>query len=52
VEYERRRRLVRCRGHREVALPFRYLGADDRAGPNYTGHPAVDSYFEPLTCPP
>ncbi|HYZ86206.1 MAG TPA: methyltransferase domain-containing protein [Bryobacteraceae bacterium] len=27
-------------------LPYRYLGADDHAGPNYTGQPAVDSYYE------
>ena len=47
LEYDRRRRLVVCRGRRAVDLPFRYLGADDRAGPNYTGQPAVDSYYEP-----
>ena len=28
------------------ALPYRYLGADDKAGPNYTGQAAVDSYYE------
>ena len=32
-------------------LPYRYLGADDRAGPNYTGQPAVDSYYEMVTGP-
>jgi len=30
------------------ALPYRYLGADDKAGPNYTGQPAIDSYYERL----
>jgi SAM-dependent methyltransferase len=45
LEYDRRRRLVVCRGRRVVALPHRYLGADDRAGPNYTGQPAVNSYY-------
>ena len=44
--YDRRRRLVSCRGRRAVNLPHRYLGADDQAGPNYTGQPAVDSYYE------
>jgi hypothetical protein len=29
-----------------VSLPYRYLGADDQAGPNYTGQPAVDSHYE------
>jgi SAM-dependent methyltransferase len=28
------------------ALPYRYLGADDGAGPNYTGQAAVNSYYE------
>jgi SAM-dependent methyltransferase len=43
--YDRRRRLVTCRGRKAAVLPHRYLGADDRAGPNYTGQPAVDSYY-------
>src|SRR5262245_60368202 len=46
LEYDRRRRLLRCRGPKVINLPFRYLGADDRAGPNYTGQPAVNSYYE------
>ncbi|WP_165247984.1 class I SAM-dependent methyltransferase [Paludisphaera soli] len=45
LEYDRKRRLVACRGRRDVDLPYRYVGADDRAGPNYTGQPAVDSYY-------
>ena len=47
LEYDRRRRLVVCQGRWTVEVPYRYLGADDRAGPNYTGQPAVDSYYEP-----
>ena len=46
LEHDRRRRLVTCLGRREVNLPYRYLGADDQAGPNYTRQPAVDSYYE------
>jgi hypothetical protein len=42
--YDRRRRRIRRTGRREVVLPYTYLGADDQAGPNYTGQPAVDSY--------
>ena len=30
-------------------IPYRYLGADDQAGPNYTGQAAVDSYYERTT---
>ncbi|MEU6148881.1 methyltransferase domain-containing protein [Actinosynnema sp. NPDC047251] len=44
-DYDARRRRVGCVGRREVSLPFGYLGADDRAGPNYTGQPAVYSYY-------
>lgn len=44
--YDARRRRITLDGWREVSLPYAYLGADDRAGPNYTGQPAVDSYYE------
>ena len=46
LEYDRRKRRVVCRGRRAVDLPYRYLGADDRAGPNHTGQPAVNSHYE------
>ena len=46
LEYDLRRRRVVCRGRKVVDVPYRYLGADDRAGPSYTGQPAVDSYSE------
>lgn len=39
-------RPVRCRGTGALALPFRYLGADDGAGPNSTGQSVVDSHYE------
>jgi trans-aconitate methyltransferase len=44
--YDRRKRLVSCRGRKVLTLPYRYLGADDRVGPNYTGQPAVTSHYE------
>lgn len=45
--YDARRRLVSCRGRASVDVPWVYLGADDRAGPNYTGQPAVTSVYAP-----
>ncbi|WP_165970218.1 class I SAM-dependent methyltransferase, partial [Nonomuraea terrae] len=45
LEYDTRARRIRCGGRRTLDLPYRYLGADDQAGPNYTGQPAVDSYY-------
>ena len=45
--YDPRRRRISLRGNQRITLPYRYLGADDRAGPNYTGQPAVDSIYEP-----
>jgi SAM-dependent methyltransferase len=45
LEYDARRHLIRCHGRRAIGLPHTYLGADDRAGPNYTGQPAVHSYY-------
>jgi hypothetical protein len=40
-----RRRRIGRNGPGVVSLPYTYLGADDRAGPNYTGQPAVSSYY-------
>ncbi|NRQ37763.1 methyltransferase domain-containing protein [Nonomuraea sp. NN258] len=48
VTYDARAKRVSWTGPRDLVLPFRYLGADDRAGPNYTGQPAVDSHYAPL----
>jgi SAM-dependent methyltransferase len=48
LHYDAKRRLVICRGKKIVELPYRYMGADDQAGPNYTGQPAVNSYYEAL----
>ena len=44
--YLRARRLITCNRHITQHLPYRYLGANDKAGPNYTGQPAVDSHYE------
>jgi SAM-dependent methyltransferase len=43
--YDSRRRRIRRTGPRDVRLPYAYLGADDKAGANYTGQPAVRSYY-------
>lgn len=41
-----RKHLLKLQGRRQFDLPFSYLGADDKAGPNSTGQPAVDSYYQ------
>ena len=46
LPYDSRKKRVTCEGRKSVTMPFRYLGADDQAGPNYTGQPAVNSYYE------
>ncbi len=46
LEYDSRRKLVHCSRRIDARLPFRYCGANDQAGPNYTKQPAVDSYYE------
>ncbi|MET8833584.1 class I SAM-dependent methyltransferase [Micromonospora sp. NPDC004540] len=40
-----RRHRIGRNGPGIVSLPYTYLGADDRAGANYTGQPAVTSYY-------
>ena len=44
--YDARNRRISRPGGGAAALPFIYLGADDAAGPNYTGQPAVHSYYD------
>ncbi|MFE0510162.1 class I SAM-dependent methyltransferase [Streptomyces sp. NPDC058964] len=46
-EYSPRHHRLTLRGGRSVDLPFRYVGADPAAGPNYTGQPAVRSHYAP-----
>jgi SAM-dependent methyltransferase len=45
LEYRQHKRVLICHGGKTLDLPYRYLGADDAAGPNYTGQPAVNSYY-------
>lgn len=48
LEYSFDTKLIECERRLDATLPFEYFGADDRAGPNYTGQPAVDSYYRRL----
>ncbi|MFJ4982564.1 class I SAM-dependent methyltransferase [Streptomyces sp. NPDC088732] len=43
--YDARHHRLTLSGHRVVRLPFRYLGADPHAGPDWTGQPSVASYY-------
>lgn len=45
MAYDPRTRMLSCAGRRLVTTPFAYVGADDAAGPNYTGQPAVSSFY-------
>lgn len=44
--YDARRRLLTRCGRAEVRLGYDYIGADDAAGPNYSGQEAVNSRYE------
>lgn len=44
--YNSRRHVLRCSNLKVISLGWKYLGADDTAGPNYSGQEAVDSYYE------
>jgi Methyltransferase domain len=46
LAYDRRRHVLSCVGSKSVSLGFQYVGADDKAGPNYSGQEAVDSHYE------
>ncbi|MBO9635289.1 MAG: methyltransferase domain-containing protein [Chitinophagaceae bacterium] len=45
IDYKARSKMIFCKGPRQLTFQLDYLGADDRAGANYTGQPAVDSWY-------
>lgn len=45
ISYNSRKKIISCRGPRDISFKVSYQGADDKAGPNYTGQEAVDSYY-------
>ena len=46
IDYDRRRHRITCTGPRTMSFPAAYHGADDLAGPGYTGQPSVCSYYQ------
>jgi SAM-dependent methyltransferase len=47
-DYHARKHLIVCERKKDFTLNYRYLGADDAAGPNYTGQAAVNSHYDRL----
>jgi len=45
VSYDVRTHLLTCNGPRTFDTGLTYLGANDQAGPNYTGQGAVNSHY-------
>ena len=43
--YNRSKRILYSRDRIDWKLPYHYLGADDANGANFTGQPAVDSWY-------
>jgi hypothetical protein len=48
VQYNRRTRILVCKGPRQIDFSLTYKGANDAAGPNYTGQDAVCSVYSIL----
>ncbi|MGB0525105.1 MAG: class I SAM-dependent methyltransferase [Flammeovirgaceae bacterium] len=45
LTYNPKIKVLRCEGKKDLRFNLAYQGADDQAGPNYTGQPVVDSYY-------
>ncbi len=45
IDYNRTKHILSFSGKKNIKMPHHYIGADDQAGPNYTGQPAVHSYY-------
>lgn len=48
VQYNRRTRILECKGPRQIDFLLTYKGANDEVGPNYTGQDAVCSVYAVL----
>ena len=46
INYSSRHKLLICEGYRTIHFELNYLGANDKAGANYTGQEVVDSIYE------
>lgn len=46
IHYNARTRIISCNDVQSFIYNLHYLGADDQAGPNYTGQGAVTSYYD------
>jgi len=45
IQYNRRTRILECKGSRQIDFSLIYKGANDGVGPNYTGQDAVCSVY-------
>jgi SAM-dependent methyltransferase len=45
-KYNNRNKLLSLHNRQKLIFPLEYLGADDCAGPNYTGQKAVNSFYK------
>ncbi len=45
LKYNNRKKLLFLENSQELMFELEYLGADDCAGANYTGQPAVNSFY-------
>lgn len=46
ISYNSRIKLLKVTGNQTIKTKFKYLGADDKAGTNYTGMEVVNSFYE------
>ena len=46
IHYHSRKKILSCEGAKELSFQATYIGADDKAGKNYTGQEVVDAYYE------
>lgn len=45
LTYNSKKKILSCRGNKNLHFPYQYLGADDKVGKNYTGQEVVNSIY-------
>ena len=46
IDYNLRTNILKVNGFKKLENNFHYIGADDKAGPNYTGQEAINSIYK------
>lgn len=48
ISYDARKKILSCKGQKILDFGYQYIGADEKAGKNYTGQEVINSIYEKM----